>query len=78
MCYTAEFIPSAKQMNEIIDHESYLEVIFRIKTLSATQQDTTFNFEELTELQKMAIAYELKRYDFTIGLTDTRQFSMAV
>jgi len=65
-------------MNEINNHESYREVISRIKTLSATQQDTIFNFEELAQLQAMAIAYELKRYDFTINLTDTRRFSMAM
>ena len=65
-------------MNEINNHERYREVISRIKTLSATQQDTIFNFEELAQLRAMAIAYELKRYDFTIGLTDTRQFSIAI
>ena len=65
-------------MNEINNHERYREIISRIKTLSATQQDTIFNFEELAQLRAMAIAYELKRYDFTIGLTDTRQFSIAI
>ncbi|NTD97056.1 hypothetical protein G6M26_06820 [Agrobacterium tumefaciens] len=65
-------------MNEINNHERYREVISRIKTLSATRQDTIFNFEELAQLRAMAIAYELKRYDFTIGLTDTRQFSIAI
>ncbi|MFW0718268.1 hypothetical protein [Pedobacter sp. N23S346] len=64
-------------MNEIINHETYREVIARIKFLSSSTQETIFNFEELHKLQSMAIAYELKKYDFTIGLTDTRQFSVA-
>lgn len=64
-------------MNEIINHDTYLEIIARIKLLSSTTQETIFNFEELNRLQSLAIAYELKKYDFTIGLTDTRQFSVA-
>lgn len=64
-------------MNEINNYETYREVIDRIKSLSSTTQETLFNYEELHELQAVAIAYELKKYDFTIGLTDTRQFSVA-
>ena len=64
-------------MNEIINHETYLAVIDRIKSLSSTTQETLPNFEELHQLQSLAIAYEVKKYDFTIGLTDTRKFSLA-
>ncbi|MDY0907653.1 hypothetical protein [Pedobacter sp. CFBP9032] len=64
-------------MNEIINHETYLAVIDRIKSLYSTTQETLPNFEELHQLQSLAIAYEMKKYDFTIGLTDTRKFSFA-
>lgn len=66
-----------KQMNEITSHENYREIISRIKLLSTAPQENILNFDELKHLQAMAIAYELKRYDFTIGFTDTRQFSIA-
>ncbi|OWK68906.1 hypothetical protein CBW18_20070 [Pedobacter sp. AJM] len=66
-----------KQMNEITSHENYREIISRIKLLSSITQENALNYDELRKLQALAIAYELKRYDFTIGLTDTRQFSIA-
>ncbi|MFD2287180.1 hypothetical protein GJU39_21120 [Pedobacter petrophilus] len=64
-------------MNEISNHETYREIITRIKSLSSATPENIFNFEELHELQALAISYELKKYDFTISLTDTRQFSAA-
>ncbi|WP_140418724.1 hypothetical protein [Pedobacter sp. AJM] len=64
-------------MNEITSHENYREIISRIKLLSSITQENALNYDELRKLQALAIAYELKRYDFTIGLTDTRQFSIA-
>jgi hypothetical protein len=66
-----------KQMNEISNHETYREIITRIKSLSSVTSENIFNFEELQELQALAISYEMKKYDFTVGLTDTRQFSAA-
>ena len=64
-------------MNEINNHETYLSIISKIKSLAEASQENVINFDELRELQNLAIAYELKKYDFTIGLTDTRQFSVA-
>ncbi|MCX2433474.1 hypothetical protein [Pedobacter sp. GR22-10] len=64
-------------MNEITSHENYREIISKIKLLSSITQENALNYDELRKLQALAIAYELKRYDFTIGLTDTRQFSIA-
>lgn len=63
-------------MEQISNHNDYRTVIARIQVLSV-KQESIFDVRELHRLQALAMDYESKRYDFTIGFADNRTLSAA-
>lgn len=54
-------------METILTDAEYKLVINRIALLAAKNSISTAENEELNQLSAMAIAYEYRRYDFTIN-----------
>ncbi|MCX2574898.1 hypothetical protein [Pedobacter sandarakinus] len=63
-------------MNQINNHDEYKAAIALINELTS-QQENAHITKEIFQLQRLAIAYELRKYDFTIGMPDQWQLSIA-